>query len=191
MGVQTGLRRQPSREVSIPAVPAPSHWPEVPVEVERLIRAGVVSSRLVFPEHGPSRELVVWRPPVIGERRDLEVVERHLDEVERCLEPMDRASLLSRILALLSHFRVDPQPAHVEMMIADDWAEDLGDYPPWAVEAAARQWRRTRKFKPQIAEMIALCEAECGDKRVHRDRLRSLITAARRQSLGEGREWRS
>ena len=71
--------------------------------------------------------------------------------------------------------------------MADDWAEDLGDYPAWVVEAAARQWRRTKRFKPQICEMIALCEAECGEKRIHRDRLRAMVDAARRSFSPHGR----
>jgi hypothetical protein len=67
----------------------------------------------------------------------------------------------------------------VELRIADDWAEDLGRFPMWAVEEAARRWRRTRKFKPQICEMIALCEEAAGEAIAERDRLRRALDRGR------------
>ncbi len=187
MGVQTALAPQDNRGLATRTEDASSSWPEIPAAIGRLIRAGVISSHMVFPENGPAREIVRWKAPIVRDAAELERVELHLDAVEAHLEPMERGELLARVLALLSHFRVDPQPDQVEMMMADDWAEDLGDYPAWAVESAARRWRRTRKFKPQICEMRALCESECGDKRVHRDRLRAIVDVSRREASPQGR----
>ena len=190
MRSQTSAIRQERRGAPAPARPeAAPPWPTPPEDVLRLIRRGVVSSRLVFPEGGPSREVVVWRAPPITDRALLARVEEHLAAVEAWFEPMDRAELLARLLALISHYRVEPQPQQIEMMMADDWAEDLGGYPAWVVEAAARHWRRTKRFKPQICEMIALCEAECGERRIHRDRLRAMVDAARRSISPHGRRF--
>lgn len=106
-------------------------------------------------------------------------VERRLLALDEALQPAHRGALLARILALLSHYRMDPHPPEVEQRLADDWAEDLGCYPLWAVEAAARAWRRTRRFKPQPAEMVALCEDACAVLRQERERLRQLTRAER------------
>ena len=188
MGVQqvlTGCHKHES-SVATQTESRSKLWSAPPEEIRLLIRSGVVSSRLVFPENGPPREVVVWRAPVVRDRALVERVRVHLTEVEACLEPTDRGALLARILALLSHYRVEPQPQQIEMMMANDWAEDLGDYPGWAIDAAARRWRRTKKFKPQICEMIALCEEACGESRVHRGRLRAILDATYRQAYPIG-----
>lgn len=112
-----------------------------------------------------AQELVALR-----ERRD--ILGRHL-------APAGRADLLARILALLSHYRSDAHAPQVEQIIASDWAEDLGQYPLWAINAAARTWRREQKFKPQIAEMRTLCE------RITRDALDEIATIERLIGLCE------
>ncbi len=121
-------------------------------------------------------------PAVLGQLRS------HLLLVERVLSPADRGELLARVLALLSHYRAEPHAPAVEAYLADDWAEDLGGYPLWAVEEAARQWRRTRKFRPQICEIVALCDAACGERQRLRERLRAVLDAsdAAARPLGQG-----
>jgi hypothetical protein len=148
--------------------------PERSTAVQSVLKAGVKSSRMVFPEHGPSRCVEVWEVPSVSGSLRLEV-SRYLQELETWLRPADRGELLARILALLSHYRLDPQPPAVEARIADDWAEDLGAFPMWAVDEAARGWRRTKKFKPQISEMVDLCEVAVGDAWNERFRLRLVM----------------
>jgi hypothetical protein len=80
-----------------------------------------------------------------------------LAETRALLIPADRSWLLSRILTLLSHYRQDALPPALEAAVAEDWAEDLDEFPAWAIAEATRTWRRTRKFKPTIAEMRQLC----------------------------------
>jgi hypothetical protein len=151
-----------------PVIPTP------PASVMDALRGGVVESRMLFPEHGAVRELETWRAPRVA-GRELEEVQMHLSCVEKALAPADPGDLLARILALLSHYRLEAHSEQVEERIADDWLDDLGGYPMWVVETAAKQWRRTKKFKPQICEMIALCEAEVGRNQIVRDRLRSIV----------------
>jgi len=68
-------------------------------------------------------------------------------------------------------------PPEVEqpLTLADDWAEDLRAYPLWAVKKAARVWRRTRRFKPQPAEIVGLCEESCGPLQQEQGRLRQVL----------------
>jgi hypothetical protein len=142
------------------------------------LRKGVIESRLVFPENGPVREIERWETPSVPSA-DLPDIEARLQVLADALAPAPRAELLARILALLCHYKADPNPPEVEQYIADDWAEDLGIYPMWAVNAAARQWRRTKKFKPQPSEMIALCEQEVDRLKRERNRLRLIVEKAR------------
>lgn len=100
-----------------------------------------------------------------------------LRQVEAAMAPAEKGRLLTRVLALLSHYRSDPNPPEVEFAIAEDWAEDLGEFPAWAVDEAAREWRRSRKFKPQICEMRDACQRIASREMVLLARLRRLVEA--------------
>ena len=149
-------------------------------EVRGVLEAGVVSRRWLFPEDGPPRSVEEWRPPAITDKAVGRAVWSRLDTLDACLSPAPRAELMSRVLVLLAHFRSAAQADAVEQGIADDWAEDLEVYPMWAIEDAARAWRRTKKFRPQISEMIELCEAATGGLSLERHRLQSIVEAAER-----------
>ncbi len=176
-----------------PAAPAPAgdaaphYFPRCPVAAAVLER-GVVERRFLFPDAGPARRVERWSPPAIQSQAEAAAVERRLLALDHALQPAHRGPLLARVLALLSHYRMDPHPPEVEQRLADDWAEDLGAYPLWAVEAAARTWRRTRRFKPQPAEMVALCEESCEALQQERGRLRQVLDgeAAGRNPLSQG-----
>ncbi len=84
------------------------------------------------------------------------------------------------MLALLSHYRSEPNPPAVETMVAEDWAEDLKEFPVWAIAEAARWWRRNRRFRPQICEIRKLCEDAVGDAPLVRDRLRAILERSER-----------
>ena len=138
-----------------------------------MVRA--TGSRLLFPEGGYRVE-ETWDPPLADER-GLALARRSLADVEAAMEPAERGVLLARVLALLSHYRAEANHRGVEMMIADDWAEDLGEFPLWAVEEAARSWRRSKKFRPQICEIRELCEAAASKAITVRDRLRRVVAS--------------
>ncbi|NPD69843.1 hypothetical protein HN018_22115 (plasmid) [Lichenicola cladoniae] len=150
-----------------------------PPAVQRAIKTGVASSRMVFPADGSVKMLEFWKPVPVEEGSELTEIETYLSSLEAHLAPATRWDLLGRLLALMSHFRSDPHPPEVEARIADDWAEDLGSFPMWAVEEAARRWRRTKRFRPQICEMVDLCEIICADRVQERDRLRSVVDVSR------------
>ena len=156
--------------------------PSPPPKVAALLEVGVRERRLFFPSDGGTRVVEEWAVPPITGREIAGEICAHLAEVEAILAPADRGTLLARILALLSHFRAEPNPPQIEQMMADDWAEDLAPYPMWAVDEAARQWRRTRKWRPQICELIALCSQLVGEAELRRQRLRAMAEATE-QSL--------
>jgi len=154
---------------------APGLLPPIPPAVRAALEPA--NSRLVFPESGGYRQVEKW------EARDLDAAttreaQAYLAGLEAALEPAERGRLLARVLALLSHYRSDPHPSLVEQAIADDWADDLGEFPMWAVEAAAKQWRTTKKFKPTICEMVDLCGQVMGDSLQVRNRLRRQVDHA-------------
>jgi hypothetical protein len=151
----------------------PSNLPPVPDTIATLLNPQ--DARFRFTE---TSYYVVerWRPVPMNQPQAYAARE-YLHLVETVMEPMDKGLLLTRILALLSHYRPDPNPPEVEYAIAQDWAEDLGEFPGWVVEEAARQWRRTKKFKPQICEMREACERIAARERTLLDRLRRLVDA--------------
>ena len=94
---------------------------------------------------------------------------------------------MARALVLLSHYRPSGNVEEVEQGVADDWAEDLGGYPLWVINEAARRWRQTKKFKPQICEILEICEQACGDSVRERERLQAIVdvmVAARNPLVG-------
>ncbi len=168
-------------------VAPPTRMPPAPPEVTAALAAGIKSSRFAFPQDGSVRTVEVWEPPVITDKRAGMVIWSRLEALERFTTPAEVGEVMSRILVLLSHYRHAGNSDAVEQGIADDWAEDLGSYPMWAIDDAARQWRRTRKFKPQISEIIELCDHAGGEAIKERDRLRSIVAAteASRNPLAE------
>lgn len=152
--------------------------PPPPAPVARLLESGIQERRFLFPDNGAVRIVETWQPPPDVADGVAELAAQHLSELEAALRPAERGVLLARILALLSHFRAEPNPPQVEQMIADDWAEDLGEFPIWAVEQACRQWRRTRKWRPQICEMVALCREAVSEPETRRQRLQALLHRA-------------
>ena len=156
--------------------------PRRPASATRALQQGIVSSRMVFPDTGPHRTMEVWRAHPVDDRHELQEIENWLAVLEQRTQPAERGALLARILALLSHYRPTPNAPEVEAYIADDWAEDLGSFPMWAVEAAARNWRRTKRFRPQICEIFDLCREEASDMLKERDRLRSIVDLSGRTS---------
>jgi len=64
----------------------------------------------------------------------------------------------------------------LQTAVACDWAEDLGEFPRWAVEAACRAWRRGDHRRPTPHDIRALCQAEVRRQRTTLDRLRQIAT---------------
>jgi hypothetical protein len=169
----------------------PATMPPATSAVIKLLKEGVRSTHFLFPENGPIRETETWLPPFVTDTRTLEEVRDRLRNLHIALDPAPPGELLSRVMVLLAHYRVPDNSKATEYGIALDWADDLAAYPLWAIEEAARSWRRTKKFRPQICEMIGLCEDACGKLKTERKRLESVIDATELATNPVRRETRS
>lgn len=123
---------------------------------------------------GYSGDIEQWHPPAITTEQARQV-EEDIQRLEQTLQPPEKAPLLTRVLALLSHYRAEANPPQVERLMAEDWAEDLQDYPMEAIEHAARWWRRNKKFRPAICEIRELCEEFVREERVALERMRMTL----------------
>jgi hypothetical protein len=122
-----------------------------------------------------------WIAPKTVPAEAVPALQQQLSLLDEALAPAQRPAVLARVLALLSHYRQDPLPEAVEAAIAEDWADDLGEYPFWVLEDAARQWRRDPKkyrFKPLPGDIRRICEEIVAKPETMRKRVRTLLTKA-------------
>lgn len=97
------------------------------------------------------------------ERKDLEAVR---PAYRAYLEPGPRSEILALVTRLRAHYFVSDVPDALAQALADDWADDLGRYPIWAVKAACDRYRRSEPTRaPKPANIIAFCEEEIEDER--------------------------
>lgn len=155
--------------------PSPGLPPLDPRVAELVADQGL---RFTYPDDRSIRSHGLWKPPVATEP-EVESALGALAEIDALMIPADRPTLLARVLTLLSHYRAESLAPQVEALVADDWATDLGEYPMWAISSAAATWRRTRKWRPQICEIRALCDDAVRAHEERRSRLRRLAEANR------------
>ncbi|WP_207461551.1 hypothetical protein [Azospirillum sp. SYSU D00513] len=165
-----------------PALPAEARvralTDALPKPLQDILKAGRTERRARFGEDGFAGLMEEWLAPEGTQPQHAALARRVLEELHRTsLAPAAPNHLLGRILALLSHFPAKGTTPEVEQMIAMDWADDLGEYPAWALDQAARTWRRTKKWRPSIAEMRALCEEACAAERALAERLQAVAMA--------------
>ncbi|WP_042691189.1 hypothetical protein [Azospirillum sp. B506] len=159
----------------------------LPEPLQRLLDHGRVGRHSRFTEDGFADVVEDWTPPDGVTPRQAMQARRALAEIdETILAPAPANHLLGRILALLSHFPAKATTPEVEQLLAMDWADDLGEFPAWAIDQAARRWRRTRKWRPSIAEIRALCEEACAEERGLAERLRAIAVAGERTGEAAG-----
>ena len=155
--------------------------PPQPDEVRIVLRKHV-STSLSFPQSGGYRTFFSVKKETatsLSANERASLCERK-ERLRKCLSPAERGALLARVLSLLSHYRGEVHSQQVETVIANDWAEDLGEYPMWAINEAARKWRRQQKFKPQISEIIELCENSVESIREELKMIEGILAAAER-----------
>jgi hypothetical protein len=161
-----------------PLKPGEALLAALPEALQAALAQGRVARRSLFSETGFQDVEEDWSPPAAVTPAQAGLARRALENLRRdVLAPAPPERLLARVLALLSHFPMKGLSAEVEQMVALDWAEDLGEFPIWAVDQAARVWRRTRKWRPSIAEMRDLCRDACREERRLAERLRLLAAA--------------
>jgi hypothetical protein len=100
-----------------------------------------------------------------------------LDAYLTPVEPDDDFRLLGRIAALLEHYPSRDRASTIEEALALDWAEDLCEYPMWAVEEACRRWRRdpSKTWRPTPGQIRSLCEDLVSIARKEQERLRMIL----------------
>ncbi|WP_376967069.1 hypothetical protein ABNQ39_34595 [Azospirillum sp. A26] len=151
----------------------------LPEPLREILAAGRLEHRTRFGDNGFDGLSEIWSPPATVTARQAAMAQWALADLEgSVLAPTEPDRLLGRILALLSHYPAKGLTPEVEQLVAMDWVEDLGEFPGWAIDQAARSWRRTRKWRPSIAEMRALCEEACAKERQLAECLRKLSGAA-------------
>ncbi|MCW2239507.1 hypothetical protein [Azospirillum canadense] len=148
-----------------------------PEALREVLAAGHLDHRPRFGEDGFEGLQETWAPPANVTARQAAMAQRVLADLEgSILAPAEPDRLLGRVLALLSHYPAKGLTTDVEQLIAMDWVEDLGEFPAWAIDSAARTWRRTKKWRPSIAEMRALCGEACVKERQLVECLRKVLT---------------
>lgn len=153
----------------------------LPDPLREILAAGRLEHRPRFGDDGFEGLTEIWTPPAAVTARHAAMAQRALDDLEgSVLAPAEPDRLLGRVLALLSHYPAKGLTPEVEQLVALDWVEDLGEFPGWAIDQAARTWRRTKKWRPSIAEMRALCEEACEKERRLAECLRRLAAAGLR-----------
>ncbi|HYF89513.1 hypothetical protein [Azospirillum sp.] len=147
----------------------------LPAPLREILAAGRLEHRPRFGDDGFEGLTEIWSPPATVTVRQAAMAQRALDDLEgSVLAPAEPDRLLGRVLALLSHYPAKGLTPEVEQLVAMDWVEDLGEFSGWAIDQAARTWRRTKKWRPSIAEMRALCEEACEKERRLAECLRRL-----------------
>lgn len=159
----------------------------LPEPLRAVLAAGRIERRSRFTEDGFTGLAEEWTPPDSVTPRHAAMARRALAGIDaEVLAPAPANHLLGRILALLSHFPAKATTPDVERLLAMDWADDLGEFPGWAIDHAARVWRRNRKWRPSIAEIRALCEEACAAERALAERLRAVAQAGEAASDDRG-----
>lgn len=195
----SNLHQFPASPASSPSLPLPFDPAMAPALRSRMLRdalpdplrqlldRGQIGRHSRFADDGFADVVEDWTPPVGVTPRHAALARRALAEIDDCiLAPAPANHLLGRVLALLSHFPAKATTPEVEQLLAMDWADDLGEFPAWAIDQAARIWRRTRKWRPSIAEIRALCEEACAAERVLAERLRAIAVAGERTAENGG-----
>lgn len=92
---------------------------------------------------------------------------------------MDRRRLVARVTATLAGHFVPDMPGPVMEAVIADWADDLGEFPEWAIAEAFRAFRRTEDRRPTIAAIRALCQPLVEEAAVELERCRRLLALGR------------
>ena len=132
-----------------------------------------------YSDHGFDGVSELWEVPAVA-AADIPDLRRQLRLVESAMTPVDPGRLLARVLALLAQYRDAGLPAAVEQAVAEDFLDDLCEFPAWAIDEACRQWRRhptKYRFKPFPGDLRLLCSEIVGRLPIMAGRLRKLLAA--------------
>lgn len=147
--------------------------PCLPVSVKPLVADQ--PGRVIFGEDGQFDTVdAEWQLPAVVTDEQRQDARRALAEYERHLAPAPVEHIGGRVLGALAHHYVPNMPSKVSAIVADDWLEDLGEFPAWAVDEAFKRWRRMEERKPTIAGIRDLCHRIVRKDRQTVERLRKI-----------------
>ena len=115
---------------------------------------------------------------------DIPDLRRQLNQLQEALQPADSGACLARIFGLLAHYRQTELPPEVERCVANDYLEDLGEYPLCVLESACRTWRRDPikfKFRPLPGDLRKICAELTERTTTAANRIRMLLANAERE----------
>ena len=139
-----------------------------------------------YSDHGFEGDTEIWVPRAVVPA-DVPALEHQLSLVVQAMAPGDPGFILARVHALLAQYRDHSSlPPQVEAAIAEDWLDDLGEFPAHVVIEACRQWRRhpvKYRFKPLPGDIRTLCIELSGRLPVIAGRLRKLLASVRMAQL--------
>ena len=134
-------------------------------------------------EHGFEGLSEIWEVRSVSPA-DIPDLRRQLGQLESVLQPADSGACLARIFGLLAHYRQTELPPEVERCVANDFLEDLGEYPLCVLDAACRTWRRDPikfKFRPLPGDLRKICADLTERTATATKRIRKLLAIAERQ----------
>lgn len=88
--------------------------------------------------------------------------------------PTEREVVAVLLGRLAMHYALADRPAEHHQMVVDDYVEDLAEYPAAVIAEVVREWRRTEKWWPRVAELRERCETILHQRRKELVRLRFL-----------------
>lgn len=125
-----------------------------------LVRHLESNERLMFPNDGEpySAERGLFEPPQIS-NASAGLLREAWDKIDLYIRPAERRWILGRVLALLAHYFTPNTDPRVAEAIAEDWAQDLRDFPDWAILEACSSWRREEtQRRPTPGHIRNLCQ---------------------------------
>lgn len=164
--VERGRQERAAREAGLAKALDEKEW--LRESVRRLLRGSGKPPAVLIDRKFPS-----WRsirlPPSISEAQRAEIAEAIIDTRENLMPAGPEATGL--ILAKLAVVLLVPDVDDFKLMMST-YIEDLEEFPPEVLHDVCREWRRTQKFWPTIAELRELCQPKV--KSLQRD-LRRLL----------------
>ena len=173
--------------VMLPSRAAPLPCPAVVVSTEQALVpvtdrvADLLKPTRTMPKygaHGYEGDAELWEPRAVTAADGL-ALRRQLAMVRDAMAPGEPGTVLARIHALLAQYRErDPLPPAVEAAVAEDWLDDVGEFPSAVVAEACRRWRRhptKYRFKPLPGDIRMICLEIMGRLPVVASRLERLL----------------
>lgn len=142
-----------------------------------------------YGDYGYEGQSEFWEPKAVT-AADAADLRRQLAIVEAACAPGDPGTVMGRVYALLSHYRGHELPEAVERAMANEWLEDIGEFPAAVVDEACRRWRRNPakfKYRPLPGDIRTICDEIMGKLPTIRDRLRRLLASIPTSESTDGR----